>query len=188
MQARTQVCAYIYGGICVEQMRINTGSSAPGARSARARRGRPWTHLMATGARHPCASPARVRRASPGWRHRYYYHVALHETGLLTNHMPRTSLLNVIKMVDRIRSRALDQTRFFNYVKQTVRDLTRYVRQSQDQDTIDNAIFRIETIMLNAIRLEPDIPSALLEEHGILRSKLQVSDMDSYILELQIYF
>ena len=114
--------------------------------------------------------------------------MALHETGLLTNHMPRTSLLNVIKMVDRIRSRALDQTRFFNYVKQTVRDLTRYVRQSQDQDTIDNAIFRIETIMLNAIRLEPDIPPALLEEHGILRSKLQVSDMDSYIMELQIYF
>ena len=29
----------VYGGICVEQMRINTGSSAPGARSARARRG-----------------------------------------------------------------------------------------------------------------------------------------------------
>ena len=30
-----------YGGICVEEMRTYTGSSAPGARKARARRGRP---------------------------------------------------------------------------------------------------------------------------------------------------
>ena len=77
-------------------------------------------------------------------------------------------------MAARIRPTALDHRQFFQYINHTIQDVNRMIQESNSQETLDSAIFRIESALVNLMRLNQDISQDDVQQYEFLCNDIQV--------------
>ncbi len=77
------------------------------------------------------------------------------------------------EMAERIRPRALNHEQFLQYISTSLRDINRQIQQSQSPDIIDNAVFRVDALIVNLNRMENEINDA--ETFSSINRRLTVS-------------